>query len=167
MKQKEKLPSSEKVKIILSLFLLLAIFSGSLLVVWQIKQKNQPTIQSQNSGELESQITELNKKIEDLSKAINDAKEQVKVESSLEVSTKTEKVAGASTSKDSQVSGLININSASASELDTLEGIGPAYAQRIIEYREGSGGFKSIEEIKNIKGIGDKTFEKIRSNITI
>lgn len=63
--------------------------------------------------------------------------------------------------------GLININTASLSELDSLPGIGPAYAQRIIDYRENHGGFKSVEEIKNVSGIGTKTFEKIKDKITI
>ena len=65
------------------------------------------------------------------------------------------------------VSSKININTASAAELDKLPGIGPTYAQRIIEYRESKGGFKSISEIQNIKGIGPKTFEKLKDMIEI
>lgn len=61
---------------------------------------------------------------------------------------------------------LININTASANELDSLPGIGPVYAQRIVEYRNKSL-FYSVEEIKNIEGIGEKTFEKIRDYITV
>ncbi|MDD2494968.1 MAG: helix-hairpin-helix domain-containing protein [Tissierellia bacterium] len=60
----------------------------------------------------------------------------------------------------------ININNASKEMLMTLEGIGEVYADRIIEYREKTK-FKSIEEIKKIKGIGDKTFENIKDKITI
>lgn len=74
---------------------------------------------------------------------------------------------GQGTSAKSQVVGKININTASASQLDLLPGIGATYAGRIIEYRNSHGGFKSIEEIKNVKGIGDKTFEKLRDQITI
>ncbi len=82
------------------------------------------------------------------------------------------KVAGSSTSKSTStkapdIQGKININSASLSELDKLPGIGPAYAQRIIDYRNSSGGFKSIDQITNVKGIGEKTFEKIKNYITI
>ncbi|TSC95989.1 MAG: competence protein ComEA [Candidatus Berkelbacteria bacterium Licking1014_2] len=61
----------------------------------------------------------------------------------------------------------INLNTASLSQLDSLPGIGPVYAQRIIDYRQANGGFKSIDEIKNVKGIGDKTFEKLKDKITI
>ncbi|NLO89277.1 MAG: ComEA family DNA-binding protein [Clostridia bacterium] len=61
----------------------------------------------------------------------------------------------------------ININQATLEQLDTLPGIGPAYGKRIIEYREKNGGFKSIEEIMEVSGIGPKTFEKIKDLITV
>lgn len=63
--------------------------------------------------------------------------------------------------------GSININTASLSELDALPGVGPAIAQRIIDYRSAHGKFHSVEEIKNVKGIGDKTFEKLKNYITV
>ena len=62
---------------------------------------------------------------------------------------------------------LININRASASELITLPGIGEVKAQAIISYRETVKQFSSIEEIKNISGIGEKTFDKLKSLITV
>jgi competence protein ComEA len=65
------------------------------------------------------------------------------------------------------ISGPININTASPEELDLLPGIGPAIAQRIVEYRTTNGPFRSIEEIKQVSGIGDKLFEKIRDLITV
>lgn len=67
---------------------------------------------------------------------------------------------------DSEDSSLININTASINELTSLPGIGEVYAKRIIDYRNVKP-FGSIEEIKNIEGIGDKTFEKIKELITI
>ena len=61
----------------------------------------------------------------------------------------------------------VNINTASINELDTLSGIGPSKAEAIIKYREENGTFKSIEEIKNVTGIGEALFEKFKENITI
>ncbi|MBM7582663.1 competence protein ComEA [Caldicoprobacter guelmensis] len=61
----------------------------------------------------------------------------------------------------------VNINTADEAMLDTLPGIGPSKAKRIIEYREQNGPFKSIEEIKNVSGIGEKTFEQIKDLITV
>lgn len=61
----------------------------------------------------------------------------------------------------------VNINIASTSELETLTGVGPTTANKIIEYREKSGHFKSLEEIKNIHGIGEKKFESLKDEISI
>ena len=62
---------------------------------------------------------------------------------------------------------LVNINTADAEELATLKGIGQAMAQRIIDYREQNGAFKSIDEIKNVRGIGEKKFDAFKDKITI
>jgi competence protein ComEA len=62
---------------------------------------------------------------------------------------------------------LININTASQAELESLPYIGPALAGRIIEYRETNGPFESIEEIIEVYGIGQKTFERIKDLITV
>lgn len=67
----------------------------------------------------------------------------------------------------SPAGGLVNINTASEQELDTLPGIGPAMAKRIIEYRTTEGGFKKLEDIKNIKGIGDAKYNKLKDKICI
>ncbi|MBS7013904.1 MAG: ComEA family DNA-binding protein [Veillonella sp.] len=61
----------------------------------------------------------------------------------------------------------ININTATAKELDALPGIGPAMAKRIEEYRSQKGPFTSVEGIKGVKGIGDGVFKKIKDKITI
>lgn len=67
---------------------------------------------------------------------------------------------------DATSNSMININTATKESLMTLDGIGEVYSQRIIDYRQQKK-FKSIEEIKNVKGIGDKTFEKIKDSITV
>ncbi|MDQ0148677.1 helix-hairpin-helix domain-containing protein [Eubacterium multiforme] len=61
----------------------------------------------------------------------------------------------------------ININTADESELNKINGIGPSKAKAIITYREESGGFKSIEDIKNVSGIGEGTFLKIKDSICV
>ena len=62
----------------------------------------------------------------------------------------------------------VNINTADENTLsENLTGIGPAIAERIISYRNHYGGFQTIDELKNVKGIGEKIFEKIKDNITV
>jgi competence protein ComEA len=61
--------------------------------------------------------------------------------------------------------GVININTASAAELQTLPGIGEAYARRIIEYREAHGPFAGPEAIMDVSGIGPATYERIKDRI--
>lgn len=61
---------------------------------------------------------------------------------------------------------LININTASVDELDSLPGIGPTTAQKIIDYRDANGPFSAIEDIMNVSGIGPSTFDEIKTLIT-
>jgi competence protein ComEA len=62
---------------------------------------------------------------------------------------------------------LININTATTEELEELPGIGPAMAGRIIEYRKTNQGYKDINELKMVSGIGDKLYEKIKNLVEI
>ena len=62
---------------------------------------------------------------------------------------------------------MININTATKSELEKLSGVGTETAQKIIEYRQNNGEFKKIEDIKNVSGIGEAKFENIKNNITV
>ena len=68
---------------------------------------------------------------------------------------------------NTKTQGKININTATKEELDTLPGIGPSTAAKIIEYRKENGKFKNIEEIKEVSGIGDAKYEKIKELINI
>jgi competence protein ComEA len=61
----------------------------------------------------------------------------------------------------------INLNTASKDELVALPGVGPAKAQAIVDYRKAHGPFKSIEELKDVKGIGAKRFEKIKGDLAV
>ncbi|MDO4177088.1 MAG: helix-hairpin-helix domain-containing protein [Bacillota bacterium] len=74
---------------------------------------------------------------------------------------------GARLSGGTDSGGMVNINSADSSTLQTLNGIGPATAEKIIDYRTRNGRFKSIDELKNVSGIGDKTFEKLKDYIIV
>ena len=61
----------------------------------------------------------------------------------------------------------VNINTAPAQELASLNGIGPAKAQAIVEYREKNGPFKSVHDLAKVKGLGAKTVEKLGKEITV
>ncbi len=61
----------------------------------------------------------------------------------------------------------ININTATAAQLDTLQGIGPVLAQRIVDFREREGRFERIEDIMKVSGIGPKVYENIKDSITV
>ena len=61
----------------------------------------------------------------------------------------------------------LNLNTATKEELIALSGIGPAKAQAILDYRNAHGGFKSVEELKDVKGIGAKRFEKLKGELTV
>lgn len=72
-----------------------------------------------------------------------------------------------STSSSVAPDGIVNINTGTLADLDTLPGIGPAIAQRIIDYRDANGPFATIEDIMNVSGIGPVTFDKIKNRITV
>jgi len=81
--------------------------------------------------------------------------------------TTTASAATSSASSASTQGKIININTATASELDSLPGIGTTYAQRIIDYRQQYGAFKSTHDLVKVKGIGEGTYSKLQSLVTV
>ena len=74
-------------------------------------------------------------------------------------------VTGAGAADGSQSAGVVNINTATAEQLQMLPRVGPALAGRIVEFREANGAFRSIDEIIAVKGIGESSFEKLQPYI--
>lgn len=75
--------------------------------------------------------------------------------------------AGITAPSGSTTSGKVNLNTATSDQLDTLPGVGPAMAQRIITYRTEHGGFHSIEDLKQVSGIGDARFADLKDLVTV
>lgn len=161
----------EKYRFWIGGILILAIVGGSAVLIWR---------ENYAKPKLEDRIGNLEEKISQLEKTSNiqqpTSNQPANAQTSNETTTAEGQVAGTSTQTPTstnttatkpEVTRIINLNSASLAQLDSLPGIGPVYAQRIIDYRNSSGGFKSIDEIKNVKGIGDKTFEKFKNQIGI
>jgi competence protein ComEA len=67
----------------------------------------------------------------------------------------------------SAAAGVVNLNTATVAQLETLPGIGKATAERILEYRQKNGGFKKVEDLMNVRGIGEKSFLKMKPLITV
>ena len=74
---------------------------------------------------------------------------------------------GSSSAAKPAVAGTININTASAADLQRLPGIGAKTASRVIEYRQKNGPFKKVEELMNVRGVGEKSFLKLKGQISV
>jgi competence protein ComEA len=83
------------------------------------------------------------------------------------LSVHAQQAAPEAAAKGSASTAVINLNTATASQLESLPGIGSKTAIRIVEYRQKNGSFKKIEDLMNVKGIGEKSFLKLKSRITV
>jgi len=70
-------------------------------------------------------------------------------------------------SRSGAAAAALNLNTATVAQLEALPGIGKSTAERIVEYRQKSGGFKKVEDLMNVKGIGEKSFLKLKPLITV
>lgn len=163
----------EKYKFYIGGALLISIVVGGAILLWR-ENYWKPGLEDR-IGSYEERISDLEDEIDNI-ESTNTAAESTPVETPTPAAESGE-VAGAeapaatpkksTTTKSVAPVGKINLNTASASQLDALPGIGPAYAGRIIDYRDANGGFKSIEEVQNVKGIGPKTFDKMKEMISV
>jgi competence protein ComEA len=76
-------------------------------------------------------------------------------------------LAGSSALAEEKLSGVVNVNTASAAELEMLPGIGASRAKAMIEAREAKGGFKSLDDLLTVKGIGEASLAKLRPHLTL
>ena len=157
----------EKYKFIIGSVLLVLILCLGGYLLW--RENYQKPAQESRITNYESRIMELEGKVSELEKSNSElsAAQSTSNQSTSQPANSASTVAGVTTSVSQPVIGKVNINTATAAELDTLPGIGTAYAGRIIDYRTANGGFKSPEEIMNVKGIGQKTYDKFKDMITI
>lgn len=149
-----------KMKAALLLILLCVFF----FLFLSIKERDKKTIFVGKAGEKaewtspETEQSEIERSTEKKAQKINEEKRAEKP---------GEETRAVAVSKEKKSEGKININRASAEELQKLKGIGPSTAKSIILYREEYGAFSEIEEIMNVKRIGEKTFAKIKEQITV
>jgi competence protein ComEA len=83
------------------------------------------------------------------------------------VASSAQQAASAAAAPAEKAGPTVNINTATSSELESLPGVGPKLAQRIIDYREKNGGFKKLEDLMNVQGIGEKNFLKLKSKLSV
>ncbi|WP_105150286.1 helix-hairpin-helix domain-containing protein [Streptococcus suis] len=83
------------------------------------------------------------------------------------ISVVTSTTASSAMSQEEKNTNLVNLNTATEADLQTISGIGAKRAADIIAYREANGGFKSVDDLNNVSGIGDKTMESIRPYVTV
>ncbi len=124
--------------------------------------KDENVIIINSKEEIESIIKKKDTICETLNDACLDKDEEISNAVNIEKPTNTE-----DTKQNTELNTLVNINTASLETLMTLNGVGESKAKSIIDYRNKSGSFKNIEDIKNVTGIGESIYEKIKDHITV
>lgn len=114
-----------------------------------IQEKENEKKEANNSNIIDTSDSDLTQKYVNMSSGLGNDNQSIKDTDSSNNNTK------------------VNINVATQTQLETLPGIGPTIAMKIIEYRKEKGNFKKIEDIKNVNGIGDSKFENIKEFITV
>jgi len=154
----------EEHKFVIAGILLCLIVVSSIILFWKMNLEK-PGLEARIAG-LEKKVFEIEKGKTDR-KEIPVAKVDVPVEKSEPVIDEMPREKEVKEIAKTTISSFININTASQTELETLSGIGPVRAKAIMDYRQNKGSFRSIEEIKNITGIGEAIFLKIKDRISI
>ena len=149
--------------------ILLFLLCSALYLFLSVKERGEKVLYQGRAGEQSEAADAMEKETEAMEKETEPAAENSShaiqdAEDETENSTVKEQVKELVSEKKS---GKININTANSEELQSLKGIGPSTASSIIAYREEYGGFSSIEEIMNVKRIGEKTFAKIKDRISV
>ena len=162
-------------------FLLIFIVISTIFFFLRIKEQEDKVMFQGRAGEEREDLIEDNEEIrkeETAPEAEKSTENQFTVEksstdhftaekSSTNHFTAEKSTAEVPSSEMNKISDKVNINTASLEELQSLKGVGPATAKNIILYREEYGAFSDIEEIMNVKRIGEKTFAKIKDFITV
>jgi len=124
--------------------------------------KDENVIIINSKEEIESIIKKKDTICETINDACLDKDDEISNTVNIEKPTNTE-----DTNQNTELNTLVNINTASLETLMTLNGVGESKAKSIIDYRNKSGSFKNIEDIKNVTGIGESIYEKIKAHITV
>lgn len=166
----EKLQISKSERIAVSMLMVFMIFSASITLFWtpepqysEAEYARLEKIFEEKSSELEKERGMILNRYEPLENEIEDIGSGEETEEALKDTLPPPE----NENKANPTGNLININSASASELQDLPGIGPAYSNRIVEWRKENGRFTSINQLLEIKGIGEKRLANIKPLVTL
>ena len=166
----EKLQISKSERISVSVLMVIVICTGSLTLFWSPG----PHYSEEEYARLENIFEEKSRELRQDREVIlaryeplKDESEIVKMDEQPEMVLTDTIPPPAKESETNRSGNLVNINSASASQLQELPGIGPAYSKRIVEWRNENGRFTSVEQLLEIKGIGEKRLAGIRPLITL